>query len=67
MQLIYANSAPAKGRIERLFGTFQDRLIKEMRLQGICSEQQANDFLKKYLPLYNSRFRKTAALKNRYA
>lgn len=63
IQLIYANSAPAKGRIERLFRTFQDRLIKEMRLQGICSQQQANDFLKKYLPLHNSRFRKTAARK----
>ena len=63
VQLIHANSAPAKGRIERLFRTFQDRLIKEMRLQEICTEQQANHFLRRYLPIHNSRFRKTAARK----
>src|SRR3989338_2404130 len=34
IELIHADSAPAKGRIERLFGTFQDRLVKELRLEG---------------------------------
>ncbi len=34
MEVIHAHSAPAKGRVERLFGTLQDRLVKEMRLRG---------------------------------
>lgn len=53
---IHANSAPAKGRIERLFKTFQDRLIKEMRLAGVSSIEEGNRFLKKYLPKYNKRY-----------
>ena len=56
VELIYAHSAPAKGRIERLFETFQDRLIKEMRLENICTIDQANDFLDYYLPIYAKRF-----------
>lgn len=55
--LIPANSPQAKGRIERLFGTFQDRLICEMRLAKICNYDQANKFLIEYfLPDYNERF-----------
>ncbi len=53
---IYAHSPQAKGRIERLFKTLQDRLIKEMRLKGIKSVKEANKFLKTYLPKYNKRF-----------
>lgn len=56
VELIYAHSAPAKGRIERLFNTFQDRLIKEMRLENICTIDKANDFLDYYLPIYAKRF-----------
>lgn len=56
VELIYAHSAPAKGRIERLFNTFQDRLIKEMRLANICTIDQANAFLEEYLPRYAKRF-----------
>lgn len=56
VELIYAHSAQAKGRIERLFNTFQDRLIKEMRLENICTIDQANDFLDYYLPIYAKRF-----------
>ena len=56
VELIYAHSAPAKGRIERLFNTFQDRLIKEMRLANICTIDQANVFLEGYLPIYAKRF-----------
>ena len=55
--VIHANSPQAKGRIERLFRTFQDRLVKEMRLAGIKSVKQANEFLKKYLPTYNRKFK----------
>jgi hypothetical protein len=57
VEVIHAHSPQAKGRIERLFGTFQDRLIKEMRLAGIRTKGQANRFLARYLPGYNRRFR----------
>jgi hypothetical protein len=54
---IFANSAQAKGRVERLFGTFQDRLIKEMRLAGISTIDQANRFLAEtFIPWFNKRF-----------
>jgi len=56
VRLIFARSAPAKGRIERLFKTFQDRLIKEMRLEKIKSIAEANAFLEEYLPVFNKRF-----------
>jgi hypothetical protein len=55
-RFIHAQSAPAKGRIERLFKTFQDRLIKEMRLVGVSSIEEGNKFLIGYLPKYNKRF-----------
>jgi len=56
VEVIHANSPEAKGRIERLFGTFQDRLIKEMRLAGIQNKEEANQFLEVYLPPHNQRF-----------
>ncbi|MGR3296252.1 MAG: ISNCY family transposase, partial [Candidatus Bathyanammoxibius sp.] len=56
VKVIHAHSPQAKGRIERLFGTFQDRLIKEMRLKDIKTKEQANSFLRSYLPRYNKRF-----------
>ncbi len=56
VNIIYADSPQAKGRIERLFKTFQDRVIKEMRLQGISSIAEGNRFLKRYLPVYTRRF-----------
>ena len=57
VEVIHANSPQAKGRIERLFGTLQDRLVKEMRLAGTKSIDEANVFLESYLPVYNKRFR----------
>ena len=54
--VIHANSAPAKGRIERGFGTHQDRLVKEMRLAGIKTGDGANEFLEWYLPKHNRKF-----------
>jgi transposase len=54
--VIHANSPQAKGRIERLFNTLQDRLVKEMRLQGIKTQKEANEFLEGYLPVYNKQF-----------
>ena len=60
VELIHAHSPQAKGRVERLFGTLQDRLVKEMRLRGISSITEANEFLKEYLPVYNRRFARKA-------
>ncbi len=54
--MIFADSPQAKGRIERLFETFQDRLIKEMRLEDIKTLEEANRFLEKYLPKFNKQF-----------
>ena len=56
VDVIYADSPQAKGRIERLFRTFQNRLIKEMRLRKVSSIDEANKFLGYYLPLYAKRF-----------
>lgn len=56
IKVIHANSAPAKGRIERSFKTDQDRLVKEMRLAGIKNIKDANKFLKSYWPKHNKRF-----------
>ena len=56
LKLISANSPQAKGRIERLFGTLQDRLVKELKLQKITKIDQANQFLKKYIPIFNQKF-----------
>lgn len=57
IESISANSPQAKGRIERLFNTFQDRLVKEMRLANISSIEQANIFLKeKFLPEYKKKY-----------
>jgi hypothetical protein len=63
VEVIYAHSPQAKGRVERQFRTFQDRLIKEMRLKGIKTIEEANRFLRYYLPLYNKRFRLRAGEK----
>jgi transposase-like protein len=54
--LINANSPQAKGRIERNFATDQDRLVKEMRLAGICTMEEANNFLGVYWAKHNRKF-----------
>jgi len=56
VEVSHAHSPQAKGRIERLFRTFQDRVIKEMRLRGIRTIEEGNRFLAEYLPVYNKRF-----------
>lgn len=56
VELIPAHSPQAKGRIERLFHTLQDRLVKEMRLAGIVTLAEANRFLPAWLAQYNRRF-----------
>lgn len=57
IELIFANSPQAKGRVERLFHTLQDRLVKELRLQRISTDEKANRFLHDvYLPTFNRQF-----------
>jgi len=64
---IPANSPQAKGRIERLFRTFQDRFIKELRLHNIKNYSQANRFLQSYfIDYYNKRFAKTDGVESSY-
>jgi hypothetical protein len=58
IESILARSAQAKGRVERVNRTLQDRLIKEMRLCGISSIEEANAFLKEYLEVHNLKFSK---------
>lgn len=48
VQFIHANSAQAKGRVERSFNTHQDRLVKELRLAHINTLEEANAFLERY-------------------
>ena len=57
VQLIFALSPQAKGRVERTAGTFQDRLITELRLAGAATMEEAKAVLKQFLPRYNRRFR----------
>lgn len=61
VRIIHAHSPQAKGRIERIFKTFQDRVIKEMRLKEIKTKEEANEFLSHYLPIYNKKFSFKAA------
>lgn len=57
IEIVYADSPQAKGRIERLFGFFQDRLIKEMRLKEIKDYEEANRYLQEeFLPWYNRNY-----------
>jgi len=62
IEVIVAHSPQAKGRVERNHGVYQDRFVKELRLAGIGSIQEANEFLQAtYLPQINARFAKPAA------
>lgn len=57
IEVITANSPQAKGRVERGHGTHQDRLVKELRLAGISTVEEANPFLRDvYFPSHNARF-----------
>jgi len=57
IEIIHAGSAQAKGRVERLFRTLQDRLIKELRLNNISTIEDANEFLEEdFLLKFNAKF-----------
>ena len=61
IQWVPAHSPQAKGRIERLWGTFQDRLVSELRLAKARTLEEANAVLQAFLPRYNARFTRPAA------
>jgi Helix-turn-helix domain len=62
IELIAASSPQAKGRVERVHGTHQDRLVKKLRRKQISSHAQANVYLERdYLPEHNGRFARVAA------
>ena len=61
VNIIYANSPQAKGRIERLWGTLQSRLPVELRARGITTIEGANRFLvEEFIPMFNARFSRDA-------
>ena len=57
IRLIMAHTPQAKGRVERAWGTFQDRLVSELRLAGVTTIEQANQLLWNFIPRYNQLFR----------
>ena len=62
IELIAASSPQAKGRVERMHGTHQDRLVKKLRRKGVSSYEAANVYLEReYLPEHNQRFARVAA------
>ena len=56
IDILCANSAPAKGRVERAHLTLQDRLVKELRLAGVSGIEDGNRFLERFMGDYNRRF-----------
>jgi len=67
MELIAASSPQAKGRVERVHGTHQDRLVKKLRRKQVASHAEANAYLEaEYLPEHNRRFRRVAARREDY-
>ena len=56
IQMVFALSPQAKGRVERTAGTFQDRLVTELRLAGATTIEEANVLLKEFLDRFNARF-----------
>jgi transposase len=56
VRVIHAYSPQAKGRVERLFKTLQDRLVKELRLAGAKTQEESNDVLERFLVAYNAKF-----------
>lgn len=62
IKIICANSAQAKGRVERSNQTLQDRLVKELRLKGISTMNEANKFMPEFTKKFNQRFAVSPAL-----
>jgi hypothetical protein len=60
IDILCANSSQAKGRVERANLTLQDRLVKELRLRKICTQEAANEFAPRFIADFNARFAKPA-------
>lgn len=61
VNVIFANSSQAKGRVERLFKTLQDRLVKELRLANVSTVEEADRFMEEiFIPDFNQRFARPA-------
>ena len=60
VRLICARSPQAKGRVERVAGTFQDRVVTELRLASATTIDEAQAVLERFLPRFNARFAVTA-------
>lgn len=56
IEVIFANSAEAKGRVERVNQTLQDRLVKEMRLRGVSTNEEGNRYLPTFMEVFNQKF-----------
>jgi hypothetical protein len=56
IEIICANTPQAKGRVERVNQTLQDRLVKQMRLRGICNIEQGNEYLPEFIEAFNEKF-----------
>jgi hypothetical protein len=63
IDIFCANSPQAKGRIERAFGTLQNRMVKELRLAGISTIAAANAWLPGFITGYNAGFGRTPVMK----
>ena len=61
IEIICANSPQAKGRIERAFGTLQDRMVKKLRLAGVSTLAAANAWVPGFVATYNRRFGRVPA------
>lgn len=61
IDILYANSSQAKGRVERMNKTLQDRLMKELRLESIDTLEDANVFLPGFIDRFNEKFAKQPA------
>ncbi len=59
IEILCANSSQAKGRVERANRTLQDRLVKELRLEGISNMEDGNIYLEGYVERFNTKFAKT--------
>ena len=64
VRLIFARSPQAKGRVERMAGTFQDRLVTELRLTSATTIGEAQAVLDRFLPRFNARFAVAALLRS---
>lgn len=61
VEMIRSLSPQGRGRVERLWGTLQDRLVSELRLEEVCGIEAANTLLATFLPRFNARFARPAA------